>query len=156
VLSFLLMTGLPRAIIKKYGVSKKAWSVFRRSKKSRRTISKPVKFKRLTSMRHKRTSKRGFFSKAKSSINTNGLIMGAAAVAVVEPFIDQAVSKISSFAPLPANIIKAGVGWFAAKNSNKLIKGTGLALLVLGVHDTVSSYTRGSAVSASSNYAQGY
>lgn len=34
------MAGLPRSIIKKYGVSKKAWAVFRGTRRSRRTTTK--------------------------------------------------------------------------------------------------------------------
>lgn len=52
------MVGLPRSIIKKYGVSKKAWAVFRGSNSSR-TSSKRRKARRGGSMARRKSYRRG-------------------------------------------------------------------------------------------------
>lgn len=52
------MTGLPRSIIKKYGVSKEAWRVFRRRKGTSKSRASPKRVRRKENMARKRRSYR--------------------------------------------------------------------------------------------------
>lgn len=61
------MAGLPRSIIKKYGVTKKAWSIFRSGRSPR--SSRSVKSTRRTSNMARR---RGFKAKARSYARAGG------------------------------------------------------------------------------------
>ena len=80
------MKGLPRHIIKKYGVSKKAWAVYRGSKASPSRIRKSVKVK--TTTRRYKVAKRKSYRKSKSLLgNLNTPLMGAGGVVLYESLI---------------------------------------------------------------------
>lgn len=53
------MTGLPRSIIKKYGVTKKAWAVYRGSHDSHRNVRVKTRTRSVTSMGKKKKSSGG-------------------------------------------------------------------------------------------------
>lgn len=102
------MTGLPRSIIKKYGVSKKAWAVYRgsttqsRSKKSTRGR---------THMARKRYSRRrgggGFGLGSKGMLGggvVGGALLGLGAMYAVNTFAPQFSGN---------SLVKAGAGFLA-------------------------------------------
>lgn len=91
------MAKLPKSIIKKYGISKKAWAVFRASKGTR--ISRRAKTTKsrgyATMARHKKKrtakGKQGFFNKALQ------IALGAGVAAIYEVFVSPRI-------PLARNI----------------------------------------------------
>lgn len=105
--------GLPKSLIKKYGISKKAWAVYRgTSKKSHSTSIK----------RHKQLNKKGRFMakrKHKSSRKSSSMF-GINTAGIVAPVLYGAVrSKISNYlAPytskIPAGAISDEVGMYLA------------------------------------------
>jgi len=50
--------GLPKSIIKKYGISKKAWAVFRGSKSSKSSNPRPKKARKVKKVARRRRSRR--------------------------------------------------------------------------------------------------
>lgn len=101
------MAKLPKSIIKKYGISKKAWAVFRGHRKSKKKTSSRGY---ATMARHKRKGhskgKQGFFKKALD------IAIGAGVAALYEVFVSPRI-------PLARNI----------KNIVELIVGLVLAVM---------------------------
>lgn len=88
------MAGLPRAIIKKYGVSKKAWAVFRAGRKSQSRTARAVGGVYMAARRKKRSGRvRGFARRAAGSALApamGALIYGAGreiALAKLDPLL---------------------------------------------------------------------
>ena len=94
------MAGLPRSIIKKYGVSKKAWAVFRGSKPR-------SKSKRVRGVRMARKGKKRSFGGGLTS-----LFMPVAIGAVAGAFSD----KIPGVSALPPVAAGAAGGYIAKRN----------------------------------------
>jgi len=109
------MAKLPKALIKKYGISKKAWSIFKSKKKTSRGET----------MRRKRKS--GFFGKRKSAgsnrvdlIQFDSMIYGGA-----RGYISTALQPITSKIPLgniSDEIVMGALCYLAAKNTSGLIR----------------------------------
>ena len=105
------MAKLPKSIIRKYGISKKAWAVFRGARKTRKTATRSRKYykRSYTMARRKRKAYRkssggGFFGKASQ------IVIGAGVAALYEVFV-------SPMIPLGAtikNIIEFALGLFLA------------------------------------------
>jgi len=74
------MTGLPKHIIKKYGVTKKAWQVFRGKKSSKKSTSR-VKYK---STRLQMAKKKTKAKKQTILGKLNNPLLGAAGVVTYE------------------------------------------------------------------------
>lgn len=98
---------LPKSIIKKYGISKKAWSVFRGEKKH---SSKGAK-----TMAKKRHSKRSFGGK---SGGMAGVIIGGGVYGAGRTYLSNLVAPVTSQMPggvLADNLVLGAICWFAAK-----------------------------------------
>lgn len=119
------MAKLPKALIKKYGISKKAWSIFRGKSKVRKVVTKVVNpmarrfFKR-------RSAKR--YSHGTGGISPMKIAVSAAAYGAFR-------SKIHSFIPdtgIPYsdNIIAGAVGYYLSKKSGWM-KNAGVAILAV-------------------------
>lgn len=136
------MVGLPRSIIKKYGVSKKAWAVFRGTKRRARHISRPVKTKVIHVMARRKHSGRSFRRSLKAGLSVKNVALGAAITAVVEPYFDSMVlNPLRTYIPaIPAGVAKALIGYYINKKMKGIVKGVGLSLMVLGINDTVQSF----------------
>ena len=123
------MKKLPKNLIKKYGISKKAWQVFKNSK------SKKNKNKRgLTTMARKRKSSRsskgnGLFSKSLQ------ILTGAAVAALYEVFI-------SPMIPLSRNIkniveMVLGVLLASSKKMPMAVRAGGAALATINAFELI-------------------
>lgn len=98
------MAKLPKALIKKYGISKKAWAVFRGSRSS--------KTKRSTTM-VKKTSSRG-----KSSNGLMSQVLGAVIYGAIRTPVATAARPISDklpFGQLNDEVTMFGLAWVAKK-----------------------------------------
>jgi hypothetical protein len=123
------MARLPKSIIKKYGISKKAWAVYR-GKKS----SKP-KSKGGRRMAKRKRSRRG------SSGNTLMLQAGAAAVyGAFRPRVEQFIQPVTSRIPVAGNYVDevtlGAIGYALAKGKVPYLKGktaraAGKAMLII-------------------------
>lgn len=98
------MAGLPRSIIKKYGVTKKAWSVFRNSKKKKkRNKSTSIKLKRRqkTMPRRRYRTKRVRRSKRSGTLQKILLtILSAGAYGAVRAKISNVIAPVTDKIPL--------------------------------------------------------
>ena len=85
--------GLPRSIVKKYGISKKAWQVYKSQKRGRRTSRKTKKSsggrrttRRRSSVGKKKTYRRRSF-RIFGRFGWRGILLGAGAIAAIKYLI---------------------------------------------------------------------
>jgi len=145
------MARLPKSIIKKYGISKKAWAVFRGSKSIKK--SKAVKYMARRRKKH--------FGGKRNGINFNSVIKilgGAAIVVAYEVFI-------SPMIPLGAqikNILELIIGMFLAvmPRMPMLVRAAGAALATVNayalIYPMIAKSGNGGAVAASGYETQFY
>jgi len=112
------MTGLPRSIIKKYGVSKKAWAVFRSTKHSNK--------RRVVSMakRRKHRGVKSFFKRHKSGLGLTGVIVGGAAYGAARQYAAAALQPLTSKLPMgnyADNVVMGVLSWALAKGKIPLV-----------------------------------
>jgi len=119
------MTGLPSNIIKKYGVSKKAWSVFRSGKRGGSTMAR------------KKRSKGSFFRRGKGGDSGVSLMNTAAPAAlygaVREP-IANALTPLTSKIPLgdvSDEIVLGTLAYFGAKKTSGFMRNLCRSALVV-------------------------
>lgn len=153
------MTGLPRSIIKKYGVSKKAWSVYRASRSPTRKSTNVREQK--TMARRKRSSRRSGSRVARRrrgggsggdglmSMVTAGAIYGAARAPVA--------NTVGGFVPRFAGdytdeIVMGGLSWAAYKYGSGMVRNIGKAGLYVESANAGQSLT-GSSMATSSTSA---
>jgi hypothetical protein len=87
------MGKLPKSIIKKYGISKKAWAVYRNSKKSKsRSVNKLA--------RRKRKTKTRYYGRRKSSNSTGLKLIGATMYGFGREYISDKLATLTSKVPL--------------------------------------------------------
>lgn len=130
------MPGLPRSIIKKYGVSKKAWSVFRRQKGTTRTTTKRAGVKTMK----RRGAVRRFVKRRSKGLGDLGMIAGGMAYGAVREKFSALVAPITSKVPLgytADNIVLGGISYLVAKgkipilNKVKFLRDIGKAGLII-------------------------
>jgi len=138
------MVKLTKAIIKKYGISKKAWAIARGQKKTYSKKSKS-KVKRFYTMAKKRTYKKG---KAKSKGlfgfsmgKVVQVLAGAAIAAVYEVFV-------SPMIPIAQNIknwIELALGLFLAASPKMpmVVRAGGAALATINAYSIIMPYISG-------------
>ena len=125
------MAKLPKSIIKKYGISKKAWSVFRGQSKVSKTSKK-------TGGRKMAKKKRSGGSKGGDTL----LLQAGTAMAygALRPKIEQWIQPVTSKIPVGGNYvdeIALGLaGWAIAKGKVPMLKGktarsAGRAMLII-------------------------
>lgn len=117
------MTGLPKSIIKKYGVTKKAWQVFRGNK----TVTKPTRMK---TMARRGFKKHRSSSRGSSGISVMNVLLAGAVYGAVRPTIANMLPTFFKFGPVDSdNVILGGAGYLASRQSNKFIKTLGLVAM---------------------------
>lgn len=117
---------LPKSIIKKYGISKKAWAVFRGKKSSASTST--------MARRTKRKSRRGGFarfgrrkgrrSSASKGVNPTGLVIGAMVYGAGREWLSDKLQPLTSKIPAGDFADEVGLGvlsYFVAKGSVPLV-----------------------------------
>ncbi len=157
-----MKSGLPKSIIKKYGISKKAWKIYRSGRGStRRAAIKRSKTKtksgyvarrrRKTRTIYRRPKRRTY--RRSSGMKPMNLFIGSAVVAVAEPTLDAFLDK---FIPLQVAGIdmkdagKVGLGWYLMKRRGTIMKGAGYALMVIGARNLVRGFV-GSRIATTNN-----
>lgn len=152
------MAGLPKSIIKKYGVTKKAWRVYKSRKRRPRTtrrvkrkVRRPMARRRRRRRRYPRI--RRYVRRRGGTLSMKNLAIGAAIVSVVEPtldtFLDQMI-PISVAGIDPKDFGKTAIGWYLLKKKGT-VKGIGAALMIIGVRNIVRGFTGGIAVGTSAS-----
>jgi hypothetical protein len=132
------MARLPKHIIKKYGISKKAWAVFRGQK----TTSKKVTSHKRTQMARKKHFKKG----SKRSLNFGSvlkILSGAALAAAYEVF----VSPMIPLSAMVKNIIELVIGLALAvmPGMPMIVRGFGAALATVNTYALVYPMIAGTA-----------
>lgn len=136
------MAKLPRSLIKKYGISKKAWSVFRSSQSRGRKTAKVTTVARRRRFGRARAGVRRGFRKFRRASRSQGAIDlytigGAMAYGAFRGDIDNAVTpKVaqylpSSMAPYASNIVLGGLAYLGAKKTSGIIQKVSKAALLI-------------------------
>ena len=104
--------GLPRSIVKKYGISKKAWQVYKSQKRRGRTSRKTRKLsggrtrrRRRSVARRRRTRRRSFLSFGR--IGLKGAVIGGLLIAGVKYLVRRFAPQ---FAGYESNVALIGAG----------------------------------------------
>lgn len=94
--------GLPKSIIKKYGITKKAWRIFRGKKTSRTRKASPARRKGVKTMARRRKRRRGGKSLTQQAFKwiRVGALVAPAAIVALDPGID------------PKEKINRGLAWY--------------------------------------------
>ena len=122
---------LPKSIIKKYGITKKAWAVFKGKKTTTRRVNKVAKRRRT------RTRTRSFFKRRSSrskGLNLGTIILGGAIYGAGRQYLSKAISPLTSKIPMgnvADNIGLGVVSYFAATKGKGIIKDIGKAGLTI-------------------------
>lgn len=145
------MTGLPKSIIKKYGVTKRAWQVFRGYK----SHSKSKKRGFSTMAKRKRKYHRGGRS---SSMNWKKLVVAGAIYGVArEPVANALSSVVINKLPFGAyndEAVMGAISYLLAWKGKGYVKEIGEAGLVIEVARLLSGISSG-ALSSSSGVSSG-
>ena len=127
------MARLPKSIIKQYGISKKAWAVFRSRKSTKKTISpqasRPKKRSGYSMARRKSTSRRT--RRVSRALKPTNMIIGAAAYAMLEPTVNNLASRVGM--GMSDDVIKGVGGYFLAKKRG-IVGGIGSAALTISIY----------------------
>jgi len=113
------MAGLPKSIIAKYGVTKKAWQVFRGTKKSRKTSTRGKTMAR---------RKSGFKGKKSGSVSPMEMALGSGMYGFARPMVANFIPDVSSI-PNSDNVLLGVAGYFAATKGSGLVKKAGYVVL---------------------------
>lgn len=120
------MSGLPKSIIKKYGVTKKAWSVFRNGKRGRRKRSKTG----VTMAKKRKSSSR--MSGVMSGIV--GTAIGVGAYILFETMVEPYILKMANISnPVIINLAELGIGFYLARKSG-VVGNIGKAAIVINLY----------------------
>lgn len=112
------MATLPASIIRRYGVSKKAWQVFRGTKNSKKS-------KRSNTMARK---KKGGFKGKSSGLSPMELGIGSAIYGYARQPIANIVPDIPNV-PYSDNVVLGAAGFLAAWKGKGMIKKAGMVVL---------------------------
>jgi len=129
------MAKLPKSIIKKYGISKKAWEVFK-GKKTTRVKAKYKKTKVYNMAKRKKYSKKSFSKKSGFSFgNVFKILAGAAIAAAYEVFI----SPMIPLTQFTKNIVELilGIVLMAMPRMPMAVKAAGAALATINAYALV-------------------
>ena len=158
---------LPKSIIKKHGISKKAWRIYKsglgstrkssyKRSKTRRKSLVNVARRRKTRTVYRYAKKRA--RRIRRGMKPFDLAMGTAVVTFLEPtldtFLDKFAGQIGVFGGVDMkDVAKVGLGFFMMKRRSKFMKGAGYALMVIGTREVVRSFVgQKVATSASNNW----
>jgi hypothetical protein len=153
------MARLPKSIIKKYGISRRAWAVFRGSKKSKRRTTKARSYTMARRHRtHKKGSKSGGLFGGGFMNNALKILAGAAVAVVYEVF----VSPMIPLSKTIKNILEFAIGLFVAvmPKMPMMIRAGGVALATINAFELIYPFIAGakggSSAPASGGVANGY
>jgi len=123
------MAKLPKALIKKYGISKKAWAVFRGSKKSKSSPKLRARKTKSRGLYMARRKKARSYKKGGSMNKIFTALMGVAGAVVYEVFISPKIPLSRN----TKNMLELGIGiaLMVMPRVPKVLKATGLALVVI-------------------------
>jgi len=138
---------LPKALIKKYGISKKAWSVFRGRKT--KTISKSTKVVRTM-------ARRGFRRKAKRSFRSSSSGVSAMKVGASAAVYGAVRDKIHSYIPntgIPYSdsVVSAALAYFFLYKKSGWMKNAGVAIIAVEAAAVGQAMTSGMMSTSSGN-----
>jgi len=132
------MVKLTKALIKKYGVSKKAWAVARQQQGGSRKhkVSKSVKIRRVSRMARRKTTRKSYGKKDMFSYLKRP-VMGAVGVVGYEAFLSPMVSKALGGNKMVVDIVELLGGAYLSKKQG-ILGATGKALVTLNSYQLVA------------------
>lgn len=116
---------LPKSIIKKYGITSKAWSVFRNSKKTKRRG------------KGKMAKKRHYRGGARMKSSTKAMVGGLLYATIGEPLLDMAADKVGL--NIQDDFVKGIGGFMLTKVKNKYVSAVGNAALIIAVNNVAKN-----------------
>jgi hypothetical protein len=128
---------LPKSLIKKYGVSKKAWRIYRSKKGSKRSnfFRSKVKKRSVRTMARRRRSFKRYARKSKNLLGKlNKPIVGSIGVVIYESF----VSPLIPLTGLIKNVIELLLGLVLSKKGG-ILGAMGTALVYLNSYQLISN-----------------
>lgn len=137
------MAKLPKALIKKYGISKKAWAVFRGQRTTRKTKTKSNVKRFYTMARRKKT--RSYRAKSRSSSGFMGKAMQIIVGAGVAVAYDVFISPMIPLGKTIKNIVEMLIGVFLA-SSRKMpmfVRAGGFALATMNAYELIAPLLSG-------------
>jgi len=121
---------LPKSIIKKYGISKKAWVIFKSRASSTR---KKIKSNEGGKMRRRKSRRVGYRARARrrygAGLGTTAIILGGGVYGALRNYISGAIAPITSKIPLGALADNIGMGivsYLAYKKGSGIVKNAGM------------------------------
>lgn len=141
------MAKLPKSIIRKHGISKKAWDVFRGKRTTKRRGS--------TMARRKK-----HYGRKKGSDSLMTTMLAAGVYGAVRPKVEQWVNPITSRIPIAGNyadeVVLGAAGYIMAKGKMPFFKGSlarnaGKAILILEAARVGSGLSQGIMPTGSNN-----
>lgn len=115
------MAKLPKSIIKKYGISKKAWQVFKSGSSKTKTKTRSGTMARRKKSGYKRSS---------GSIKPMNILLAGALYGAIRPTVANMLPTFFKFGAVDSdNVILSGAGYLASRQSNKFIKTLGLVAM---------------------------
>ena len=122
------MTGLPKHIIKKYGMSKKAWRVYRGNKPSKKRNRSVIKTAKVKTYRKKQSNILG---------RLNNPLLGAAGVVMYESL----VSPMIPVQGIAKDMLELVAGLWMSKKQG-IVGATGKSLVVLNSYQLISNLAK--------------
>ena len=120
---------LPKSIISKYGISKKAWQIF----KSRASSTRKTKNLKGGKMRRRRSRRVGYRGRARrrygAGLGTTAIVLGGGVYGALRRYISGAIAPITSKIPLGALADNVGMGivsYLAYKKGSGIVKNAGM------------------------------
>lgn len=146
--------GLPKSIIKKYGISKKAWDIYRGEKTSSNSSKK--RGTKIKKMARKRKSKKMYRAKTSGSqLKPMQILVGGGAYGAIRSYIDGAIKPFTSKIPLGTiadeAVLFAGAYLLNKNVKNKTIKSIAIAGMAVEASRIGEALRDGSAFNMSSN-----
>jgi len=129
------MARLPKSLIKKYGISKRAWAEFRKTKKSKST-NRGLK---TMAKRKSGTKRKSYKAKSGSLKSVSKILVGAGLAALYEVF----VSPMIPLARNIKNLLEILIGVFLVMQPNAYMKSAGVALITINAFEIIVPLIRG-------------
>jgi hypothetical protein len=145
------MAKLPKSIIKKYGITKKAWSVFRGT-------NKKIKTRGVRMARHKRYGRMKKYAKKSLKSFSFGNAIKIVAGAGIAVLYEVYVSPMIPLSGIVKNIVELALGLFIASMSSlpTMVRAGGVAIATLNAFQILYPMLQGSGTANATSLAVDY
>lgn len=154
------MAKLPKSLIKKYGISKKAWQVYKnRNKKKKKRKSPTIKSRSRKRTTKKMAKKKRTYRRKSRGLKPSQILIGGGIYGALRSYLDGAIKPLTSKIPLGTITDEAALftlGYFAHKKfRDKTIKSAAMAAMSVEAARMGEAFRDGSAFGAVSSNGAG-